>query len=322
MNNNIKEDGYWTVKEIRPYIMRHLAKEFPESIIKREFDKVDIMVLGPNIPVEIQKTYFVNGNPQISGFENDIRKQIEQDIEIFGQCRFYFDKKFLDYLNNGISSWSSINMDWFYQFWKGGKLKAFALSLNDIPKELDDKDFGFIRKFSSTCKISKDEEHRILERNKSKIAYNVFKGYGFNTEEINNWYDEYENQDKEDRFLKWLSARGGRVKKFGDVLYAIAHLREVNDMIKCNLKEGKKALHCSRILGIIDGNDDKYSRIACPDRYKILEQFPTYFEKKDLWDFWKVHMVSHRIFMAVVRGEYPNYLRDYKNQKSIEDAWG
>lgn len=50
---NINEDRYWTVEEIRPYIIEYLKKRFPDSVIEREFDDVDLMIHGPNIPVEI-----------------------------------------------------------------------------------------------------------------------------------------------------------------------------------------------------------------------------------------------------------------------------
>lgn len=87
-NTNKINDRYWTVEEIRPHIIRYLKDKFPESIIMREFDKIDIMILGPNIPVDIQKTYIhhVNGSVRISGFEDNTRRQIEINIQNCGQC--------------------------------------------------------------------------------------------------------------------------------------------------------------------------------------------------------------------------------------------
>ena len=86
MTENIKNeinDRYWTVEEVRPHIIKELKKRFPDSIIEREFDDVDIMIHSPNIPVEIQRTYFsTNGSPHIAEFEDRIRRQIEANIEI------------------------------------------------------------------------------------------------------------------------------------------------------------------------------------------------------------------------------------------------
>lgn len=57
MENGKINDKYWKVEEVRKHIIEYLKKEFPESIIMREFNNVDIMVFGPNVPVEIQRTY-------------------------------------------------------------------------------------------------------------------------------------------------------------------------------------------------------------------------------------------------------------------------
>lgn len=328
MNNingkNNGKDRYWYPKEVIEYIIDDLKKRFPDSIIEREFDLVDIMILGPNLPVEIQRTYSkYNGIPNVSGFENSIRKQIEQNIEIFGQCWFFFDNKFLSYLQNNLGRNASINFDWFYQFFKSGKLRVFSITIDGAIKELDEKDFGFIKNFSSTCRLSKEEEHRVLERNKSKIAYNVYRGHGFSTDDIKRWHDEYINDDtrKEKHFFGWLEQKGDRRKELGNIKRALGNIPFINEMLKCNMKD-KDARYASA-LGIISGNENMYSRnIRCSDDNNILEYFPGYFANRELWDYWRIHVVDNRTFNSVVRGEYPNYLKDRKNQKNIEDAWG
>lgn len=45
----------------------------------------------------------------------------------------------------------------------------------------------------------------------------------------------------------------------------------------------------------------KYLQERFPDGNNILEYFPGYFEKKELWDYWRTHTVNHKTFMAVVR---------------------
>lgn len=80
--NDREEDRYWNVEEIRPCIIEELKKRFPDSIIEREFDQLDLMIHGSNIPVEIQRTRcdHRDGKPQLSYFEDVIRRQIEQNI--------------------------------------------------------------------------------------------------------------------------------------------------------------------------------------------------------------------------------------------------
>lgn len=319
--NSEKEYRYWTVEEIRPYIIDELGKRFPDSIIDREFDNVDLMIHGPNIPVEIQRTYIdTNRNPNISRFENDIRKQVEQNIEISGRCWLFFDAKLLHHLQNNLTRQISINLDWLYQFCKLGKVKLFTITMNGLIRELEDKDFEFIKNFSSTCKLSEYEEHRILEKNKSNIAYNILKGCGFTTEEINNFYNEFEKNNEGLRFMSWLMKKGGRKKELGKIRHTISSLPTVNNILKCNMKGDIRATRLS-ILGIIEGNEnnyfgnDKYARIRYSDKYSI-----GYFDKKDLWDYWRNHTVDNITFNATIRGEF-DYLKHYKNQKTIDDIW-
>lgn len=329
--NNKNEDRYWTVKEIRHYVIKFLKESFPDSIIEREFDKVDIMVHGPMIPVEIQRTIIQqSGTPAISQFEDRIRRQIEQNISIFDICWLFFDTKLLYYLQNILYKRNvSINMDWIYQFFKAGKLKIFTITIKGIIKELEDKDFEFIREFSNTCILSNEDHHRILERNKSKIAYNIYKKKGFTTEEINKLYVDYENditKTKNIDFKHWLWNKDGRIKELGYIRNVFGLLMQINYMLKCEMQD-RHAIQFASTIGIIEGNDlsggkIKFNRIRCVDNYNILEYFPGYHEKKELWDFWRIHTVAHKTFMSVIRGEYPNYLKDYNKQQNIEDSWG
>lgn len=324
MEDNRKEDRYWTVEDIRPYIINELKKRFPDSIIEREFDNVDIMVHGPDIPVEIQKTYSSGRSTNVSEFEDRTRRQSVINIETYGTCWLFMDSKLLYHIQSNLTKRMSIDMMWMYQFWKDGKLRVFTISAcGDITELSDHKDFEFIRRLSSTCTLSKDEEHRILNRNKSKITYKILKGHGFTTEECIDWRDEYDKNSEHLQFTSWLKKRGGRQKELGDIQQAVNSIAVINDMLKCH--SNNYAAYMASILriieGIVPGNNNKYSRIRCSDNNNILENIPGYFEKKELWDYWRTHTVDHRTFLKVVRGEYPNYLRDIKTQKSIENAW-
>lgn len=323
MNNIDKNiDRYWTVEEIRPHIINELQKRFPDSIIMREFDKVDIMVLGKNIPIEIQRTRSRNdiGTPRLSCFEDEIRRQIEQDIEIYGQCWFFFDAKFLIYLKNSLNRQTSINMDWLYQFYKSEKARIFTITVDGIIKELVNEDFSFIVNFSNTCILSRDEDHRILQRNKSNVAFNVLKGHGFTTDEINNWYDMYMKNTGNISFRRWLIRKENREKELASIINALYDIIDINEMLNCTL-ENIRAISNSSILGLIEGNgNSKYTRIRFIDKDDISRYFPGYIRRKELWDYLRTHTINHKTFIATIKGEY-DYLKDYKNQKSIVDAW-
>ena len=317
--NTIRKTKYWSVEEIRPYIIEYLKNRCPNSVIEREFDYIDIMVHGYNIPVEIQRTYLVKGknseSPAISNFENVIRKQIEQNISISGQCWFFFDAEYLRYLQNDVTTNSSMNMDWFYKLFKFGKLKIFTITFNGIIKEMKDEDFKFIKKFSSTCQISIDEDERILERNKSKIAYNVYKNCEFNTEEINKWYDEFEksSKGKGSDFSLWLSnSLDKRQKKLGIIKsQGLRRIININNMLKCQCNEGKlKDSSYAYNLGIID-RDYKY--IKCIDKYDILQYFPGYMKNKELWEYLKIYPVYFSTFSSIVKGIRTDFAKIQNN---------
>lgn len=320
IKENIEERKYWTVEEVRPYIIKYLKNIFHNGIIEREFNDVDIMIHGYNIPVEIQRTYLVKGEtPNLSNFENVIRKQIDQNISISGICWFFFDNAFHEYLQNMSYINSSMNMDWFYQLFKSNTLKVFTITKNGKIKELKNEDFKFITKISNTCKLNIDEQYRILERNKSKIIYNIYIKHNLTTDEINKWYDEFENNTEGLDFSTWLSKRNDiKQKELGYIKrYGIHRLININDMLRCKCDEGRlKDASYAYNLGIIERND-KY--IKCIDRYDILQYFPGYFENKELWNYWKTHSVHFSTFSSVVKGEYSNYLTYVKNQNTLMD---
>lgn len=320
--NNIKDNIYWKVEEIRPYVIRYLKEKFPNSIIEREFGKVDIMVHGPKIPVEIQKTYTrKNGYPCISLFEDSTRRQIERNIDDCNICWLFIDNEFLSYLqnNSNLTRSSDIDMEWIYNFWKSKKLRIFTTTIKGNIKEiLEDKEFDFLKK---------NEELLKLQRNRYDIAYKIYKDYNLKTEEIDNWYSEYMRNTDGSQFNNWIRRKNKRGEQLSNIRYALNSTYIINDMLICNMKNRRAITHAAN-LGIIEGNENnnggghsKHIWIRCADSHDILKHFPGYFENKELWDYWKTYTVHHDIFIKVVRGEYPNYLKDYKNQKNIEDAW-
>lgn len=209
-------------------------------------------------------------------------------------------------------------MNWFYQFYKDGRLRVFTIDLNkNIREILEDKEFDFIKE---------KKERRKLGREKYDIAYKIYKKYGFTSEEINRWYDEYRNDNTKTTkgLAAYLSKKGGRKRDFANIRNALSNLDAIDDMLICNLEPNNRgAINQARMLGII--NSDRYngrnSRIICINEDNILEHFSGYFENKELWDYWKTHYVDHNTFLKVVTGKYHNYLDDRKEQKTIEDCW-
>lgn len=202
--------------DVRPYVFEYLKKVFPNAFIIDELDRIDICVLDENLPVEIQSMMFRRHYPRISEFEDDTRRQLEQNVVTNGKCWLFFDGAFLDYIKKGLGTNTSINLDWLYKYFKEEKIRIFTITHNGIIKELKDEDFVFLLNKSLTCKKGEDDDLRILQRNKLKIALNVFKGHGFTTDEIKKLHKtytktfysiikgEYPNYMKERKFQKTI----------------------------------------------------------------------------------------------------------------------
>jgi len=317
------KDEYWRPDDIYPYILEFLKKEFPGNLIIREFNNVDIMILDANLPVEIQSTYTDGDYIRISDFEDRIRRQIEQNIEISGQCWLFLDEKLLRSLQNGLGRCSSVNMGWLYEFMKSGKMKVFTITISGSINSVYDKDLEFLFSGSTTCKINKDEDYRILQRNKYKIALNILKGKGFTTDEIDSMYNLFKTRDSKQNvhFVKWLmrKERTDRELEYAYSLSAINNLIHISDMLSCSIDKIKYVVTS---YGFYTGlfEKDKYERVYFIDKYEISQYFPGYIRKKELWDYLRAHTVDKKTFYAIIRGE-TDYLWWIKNQTNIDDAW-
>ncbi len=318
--------------DVRPYIFRFLEKEYPDAIIIHEFDKVDIFILDENLPIEIQSIYpdIRNGKGciRIAQFEDDIRRQLETDISIYGKCILFFDESALRYIQDGVKRNSSINMDWLYQYKKEGKIRVFTITYNGIIRETADKDFSFLSNVSMTCNRGKDEDFRVITKNRANITLCVLKGRGFTNHEINNMYNLYRGNNKEyGSFNSWLSREGctEREKEYYYMRKSI-NLEFVNNVLSCTIdindggsQHGSRSHRYMLIyLGLVDV--DKYDRIYFVDKCDIAQYFPGYIRKKELWDYLRTHNVSQKTFYAIIRGE-TDYLWWIKNQTTIEEAW-
>lgn len=266
--------------------------------------------------------------PRISGFEDDIRRQIEINISTYGRCWLFFDASLLEYLQNDMGSHNSLNMDWLYQYFKIGKIRIFTITRDGIIREICDKDFDF---------LIESEDTKVLRKNRAKIILNILKGHAFTMEEINSVYTLFKSNGKHTSLKPWLmrkeQGRTNRQLEYGYV--RDIRLRHVDNVLNCEIvgnnnrgnnntdpkqpRNSRSLLYMLLASGLF--SQDRYENIYFVDKYDISQYFPGYLKNKELWDYLKTHFVDINVFNKIIRGEYPNYLKDRKKQLNLEDAW-
>jgi uncharacterized FlaG/YvyC family protein len=335
---------FWTFAEpIKKYIIDYLKKRFPNKLIVRELNKIDLSIPEENLPIEIQATpvhHFFKDNkrankisPKYSQFENDIIKQINQGI-VYGVCWFFFDSELLRTMQNSVNrkgSSISINMDWFRKLMKDGKLKVFTVSYNGIIEEKQYKDFDFLSEISQTCSIAAKTDDAILNENKMKIYSNVANMYGFKQSEIDKFYEDWReycktskiDTEKNDGFRSFLTKqKDERMKLYGSVLMAIGDLPAVNKLLCLKIFENNAKSHAS-ILGIIDleGGSKNGRNVATifVNKSNVCQYFPGYIRNKEIWDKLKAHSLNHRQFENIVKNGINNYFwYEEKSEQKID----
>lgn len=322
-DSGTKENKYWYPEDVIESIIEFLKKEFPESIIVRELDRVDIMVLREGcISVEIQRTPTNIDNPAMSNFENVTRKQVERNIEISGKCWLFFDKRVFEYLKNTSDRHIDINMKWLYQYFKDKKMRIFVVDDNKSIIELLDEDMKIFTRFSPTE----------MNKRKSGIAFVLLKNHRFTTEEIDHMYNIYKaNRGEYRNFYSYLTRKDAtdREKEYAKLIYSLGFIDGINKILDCSVSKSItdaefKYITLCYAIGLLKRSsyrNDKYNRISFTDVDNIAEFFLGYLKNKELWDYIREHPIDNRTFYAIIKGEYPNFLRDHKNQKTIEDAW-
>lgn len=319
---------YWLAEDVTPYVIDFLMKTFPESIIIREFNKVDITVLDENLAVEIQSSSKRHGWISISEFEDNIRRQIEQNIEIFGKCWLFLDKQLLIYINNSTSKNISVNLDWLYQLWKSEKVKTFTITCDGIIEEMVKDDWNFLSKKSQTCIISSDNDNRVLNRNKSIILCNILKSCGFSTNEINILYNLFlsrNDKKKHDTFKGCLSKseNTNREHLLYEILHGMTVISHLNNFMYgiSNDNDVNKYLYNGVVLGLFERNDahpkSNQMRIHFSDKYNIAKYFPGYIRNKEMWDCLKTRWLNRNEFYGVITGTYTYKL--IKQQSMLKD---
>lgn len=264
---------------------------FPDSLIIDEFNLIDFVVIEENLPVEIQSTLYNKTDNAVMhcGFENAIRKQIEDNIENYDRCWFFFDYEYYRYLNESKSLNISLNLDWLAKYVKEDKLEVFTVKYDGEIRHLAYKDLEFIRSISNTCKIEYENDERVLNRNKIKIFKNILKGYEFTQDEIDNTRKLFNNRNKIvnskrncEKFQSFLIKNGDdRAKLYGYAWESIFRLRLINDFLDMKEVDEHVMFDCmyNGILKSI-GTDRK----QFVDTFDICKFFPGYLRHKDDWN--------------------------------------
>jgi len=305
----INNDTYkcWKLEYIKPYVVKFLKEKFPDSLVIFEINRIDIVVLDNKndhiLPVEIQKTVINKDRYTFmhSEFEEDIRKQIEDNVENYGECWFFFDSEYLRYLQSGnVYRNISINMNWLVKYMKDSKVRVFVTRYDGITKELLTKDFDFLKVISQTCPIGQDSDERILNRNKLRIFMNILMGHKFNQEEIDKIYKNAKlnrNNVKSRGTTKFLLKEDDkRSKLYGYILVSISRLEMINEILDMNYGERHGKQYAS-YLGIFD--IDGRGNIRFTDRFDVCKYFPGYLRNKDIWDNLKGHNINSRQFESI-----------------------
>jgi len=314
----------WKVEFIRPLITKFLKEKYPDSLIISEINKIDILLLDNKldeiIPVEIQKTpidYRKNACFCHAEFEDIIRRQLEDNIENYEKCWFFFDSEYLRFLqSNDVGKNISINLTWLVKLMKENTLKVFVIRHDGIVKELITKDFDFLKSVSHTCTIGYDSDERILNRNKLKIFRNIIKGYNFTQEEINEFENGFNNTDKEKRITYLITNDNKRCKLYGYILQAITMLKCINDILDMNNDnpyDRKPAIYLGmfEIIGnYASGKTGHHMKFV--DKFDICKYFPGYLRQEKHWLTYKGNELDGKTFSNMCGGMY-------KNAKTIFD---
>ncbi len=301
----------WKVEFIRPLIKMFLKKEYPDSVIVRELNKIDLTIFDNKsdeiIPVEIQKTP-MRKTFHHSTFEDSIRRQLENNIRKYGKCWFFMDSEYIRYLQYGdIKSTNiSINMTWFIELMKENKLKAFTIKYDGIVKELMIKDFDF---------LIEENDVTILNENKLKIYINVIRGYKYTQEEIEKFYSEIKLEKNQEYSARFIVSKNKRCKLYGHILQSISSLSMINDCLdmKNYYIEKSKSITINTGIFEIVGTYGTGNLVRFIDKFNICKYFPCYLRNKEQWDGYKGNNLTHSTFTMISNGSLKQHktMMDY-----------
>lgn len=293
--------NYWNKAEIvKPYIKDFLKKKFLNNLIVSEFNKIDLLVLDENLPVEVQSTVIVDKDNHVNHalFEDKIRRQIEDNIVNYGKCWFFFDSEYYRYLKETTRIQISMNLDWFAKYVKEEKLIVFIISYNGLIKELKYDDLEFIKRLSNTCNIECNDDSRVLNRNKLNIMSSVLKGYKFiqyEIDDIEKCFIERKLDGNNEKSLRDFLQKESDERKnvYGNVLHSLGNLDSLNNVLNMNEDFTHESKTFGMFLGVFRISNKKHD-YEFIDNFNICKHFPGYVRHKEAWDAVKGTVFSPR----------------------------
>ncbi len=330
----------WKVEFIRPLIIKFLKEKYPDSLIVREFSKIDITVFNNQfknkIPVEIQKTPIQFGRCDYgnkkntfrhASFEYTMRTQIEINIKTYNLCWLFFDSEYHRFLQSeNVGKAISIDLTWIVKLMRETTLKVFTIKYDGTVNELTTKDFDFLKNISQVCSISEDNDERILNRNKLEIFYDVINGNKFTQEEITQFESEFDNRKdikQNDSAKFYMKNNNERCKLYGNIIGSTRQLTIINNILDCVIEEINKSVMYTIELGLFYQNDfyafNNNAQIQFTDKFNIAQYFPGYIRNKEMWDYCKKkqRIFTMKEFYGIIDGTF-NY-KFIKKQSTMLD---
>lgn len=282
---NDHEYTFWTNAEIvLPHVYHYLTQIYPNDFILSEFNFIDFVVLGENLPVEVQSTIILRRSDNEkkvlahSYFEQMIGKQIRQNVERYGKCWFFFDSEYFRYLRSEGSISRKLDFGWFVDYVRDHLLRIFIIDYTGVIDEISHDDLRF---------LVKSYDDKMLVFNKITILSEVIRGYGYTSDEIREYYRAYmqeREQSKKGSFIFWLKKKEqpARIKTLAYILFAISgefkHLEDFFSRTKFDWNRVRTSLS---FLGVLEYKNNKWT---LEDHYDVLKYFPGYNKNNLFWD--------------------------------------
>ena len=103
----------------------------------------------------------------------------------------------------------------------------------------------------------------------------------------------------------------------------LGQLNGIDNILNCSVQNDNGSTvyvsYC-RFIGLFNGNrnvKDKNARISFIDEANIGQFFDGYKNNKELWEYIRTHPVDTRTFYAIIRKEYPNFVKDRMGQLDL-----